>query len=62
MFSLGGEILLIFSLFPLRKSSFIKSSITFYMEKKRSKSFREYCHEAAAGVALLYLYPVHFFA
>ena len=35
LFSLGNNVVLTISFLP-RKSSFIKSSITFYMEKKRS--------------------------
>lgn len=34
---LGNKIFLIISLFPLRKSSFIKSLTTFCMGRKRSK-------------------------
>lgn len=57
LFSLGTNIVPSIS-FPPRKSSFIKSSITFYMEKKRSTWFRACFPEVAIGVAAEFSYLI----
>jgi hypothetical protein len=59
LFSLGINVVPTISFLP-RKSSSIKSSITFYMEKKRSTWFRACSPEVAMGVAPGTLYPITF--
>lgn len=57
LFSLGTNVVPTIS-FPPRKSSFIKSSITFYTEKKRSTWFRACFPEVAMGVAAGFSYLI----